>query len=175
MNKSLLKQLYSAFLHSYLSYGNLVWGSTHRSKLETLYRHQKHAVRIINFKDRFTHSKPLFVEMKILNLYELNVFQVLSFMLKCKLGILPKIFQDLFTYKPHNQNLLKSQSLLEPIIKSKIEEFSICYRGPHLWNKIIVQKGKGILFTSQGGRRHATSKAKQRAVTHFPTSRQMVK
>ena len=60
-------------------------------------------------------------------------------MFKCKLGISPKIFQDLFTYKPHNRNLLRSQFLLEPIIKSKIEEFSICYRGPHLWNKIIVQ------------------------------------
>ena len=61
----------------------------------------------------------------MLNLYELNVFQVFSFMFKCKLGMSSKIFQGLFTYKPHNRNLLRSQFLLEPIIKSKIEEFSI--------------------------------------------------
>ena len=138
LNKTLLKQLYSAFVHSYLSYGNIAWGSTHKSKLETLYRHQKHAVRIINFKDRFTHSKPLFVEMRILNLYELNVFQVLSFMFKCKLDISPKIFLNLFTFRK-NKYTLRSQFLIEPPIKSKIEEFSISFRGPHLWNKIVIQ------------------------------------
>ena len=112
LNKYLLKQLYTAFVHSYLNYGNLAWGSTHKSKLETLYRHQKHAVRIINFKDRFTHSKPLFVEMKILNLYELNVFHVLSFMFKCKLSISPKIFLDLFTFKPQNRYLMRSKLIV---------------------------------------------------------------
>ena len=34
-------------------------------------------------------------------------------------------------------------------------------------------KGKGILFAGQGGRRHATSKANQRAATHFLTSREV--
>ena len=34
------------------------------------------------------------------------------------------------------------------------------------------RKGKDILFTGQGGRRHVTSKAKQRTATHFSTSRQ---
>ena len=33
-------------------------------------------------------------------------------------------------------------------------------------------KGKDNLFTGQGGRRHVTSKAKQRTATHFSTSRQ---
>ena len=138
LNKPLLKQLYSAFVHSYLSYGNIAWGSTHKSKLESLYRQQKHAVRIINFKDRFTHSKPLFVESKILNLFELNIFQVLMFMFKCKLSISPKIFLNLFTPKPLNKYVLRQRYLIEPMIKSKIEEFSIHYRGPHLWNNIVV-------------------------------------
>ena len=138
LNKSLLKQLYFAFVHSYLSYGNIAWGSTHKSKLETLFRKQKKAVRIINFKDRFNHSKPLFTEMKILNLYEVNVFQVLSLMFKCKLSICPKIFRNLFTFKPPNKYTLRSKFLEEPLIKSKIEEFSISLRGPHFWNKLIV-------------------------------------
>ena len=138
LNKFLLKQLYSAFIHSYLSYGNIAWGSTHKSKLETLYRRQKHAVRVINFQNRFTHSKPLFLDMKILNVYELNVFQVLTFMFKCKQSLSPKIFHDLFTFKPPNKYTLRSHFLVEPPVKSKIEEFSISYRGPHLWNKIII-------------------------------------
>ena len=138
LSKFLLKQLYSAFIHSYLNYANIAWGSTHRSKLETLYRHQKHAVRVINFKDKFTHSKPLFTEMKILNIYELNIFQVLTFMYRCKLNLSPKIFNSLYTFKPPNKYTLRSKLLIEPVIKSKVEEFSLAFRGPHLWNKIIV-------------------------------------
>ena len=90
LNKSQLKQLYYAFIHSYLNYGNMAWGSTHKSKLQTLYRRQKHAIRVINARDRFTHTKPLFIEMNILNLFEINVFKILLFMFKCKLNISPK-------------------------------------------------------------------------------------
>ena len=85
ISKHLLKQLYFSFIHSYLNYGNIAWGSTCRTNLISLYRSQKHAIRVINFKDRFTHTKPLFEEIKILNVYELNVFQVICFMFKCKM------------------------------------------------------------------------------------------
>ena len=40
---------------------------------------------------------------------------------------------------------------------------------------LLKVKGEDILFTGQGGRRHVTSKAKQRTATHFSTSRQLVK
>ena len=33
LNKSLLKQLYFSFIHSYLNYANIAWASTHKSKL----------------------------------------------------------------------------------------------------------------------------------------------
>ena len=115
----------------------MAWGSTHKSKLQTLYRRQKHAIRVINARDRFTHTKPLFIEMNILNLFEINVFKILLFMFKCKLNISPKIFDNLFTFKPPNKYTLRTQFLVEPVIKTKIEEFCINFRGPHLWNKII--------------------------------------
>ena len=47
-----LKQLYFSYIHSYLTYANIAWGSTHKSKLVSLYRQQKHAARIIYFKDK---------------------------------------------------------------------------------------------------------------------------
>ena len=138
LNKSLLKQLYYSFVHSHLSYGNIAWGSTHKSKLEVLYRRQKHAIRVISSQNRFTHSKPLFEEMKILNIYQINILQILFLMFKCKIGISPKLFLELFKYKPPNKYTLRNQFLVEPKIKSKFEEFAIYYRGPHLWNKIVA-------------------------------------
>lgn len=46
LQKHSLKQLYFSFIHSYINYANIAWASTHKSKLERLYRQQKHAVRL---------------------------------------------------------------------------------------------------------------------------------
>ena len=37
----------------------MAWGSTNKTKLNQLLRHQMHASRIIFFKDKLTHAKPL--------------------------------------------------------------------------------------------------------------------
>ena len=58
LNKSYLKLIYFAFIHSYISYGSIVWTCTKKTKLATLLQRQKHASRIINFKDKYTHARP---------------------------------------------------------------------------------------------------------------------
>ena len=139
LSKQLLKQFYSSFIHSYLNYGNIAWGSTYKTNLASLYRSQKHAIRVINFKDRFTESKPLFKKMKILNVYEINIFQVLCFMFKCKMKTSPPIFHMIFQLKPPNKYAMRlTNTVREPICKTKVGQFSITHRAPHLWNKLIV-------------------------------------
>ena len=46
------KQLYFSFIYSYLNYANITWASTQKSKIKGLLRKQKHASRIIYFKDK---------------------------------------------------------------------------------------------------------------------------
>ncbi|XP_065662691.1 uncharacterized protein LOC136085324 [Hydra vulgaris] len=46
-NKTILIQLYYSFLHRYINYANIAWGSTSKSKLRTLYHRQKHAIRLV--------------------------------------------------------------------------------------------------------------------------------
>ena len=84
LNKHNLKLLYFAFVQSYLNYGIIAYGSTHKSKLQGLYCHQKHAARVINFKNRYTHADPLLREIKALSVYGLNIFATLCLMYKCK-------------------------------------------------------------------------------------------
>ena len=50
-------------------------------------RHQKHAARIINFKDRFTHAQPLLHDMKALYIFQIALFNIIYFMFKCKMVI----------------------------------------------------------------------------------------
>ena len=80
-----LNQLYFSFVHSYLNYANLAWGSTQKTKLSTVYRQQKHSIRLLSFKDQFTHSRALFKEIAdTLNIDEINIFNILCLMFKCK-------------------------------------------------------------------------------------------
>ena len=98
-----LNQLYFSFVHSYLNYANIAWGSTQKTKLSTLYRQQKHTIRLLSFKEQFTHSRPLLKEIGALNIYGINIFNILSLMFKCKNKTCSKTFENLFTLKPKNR------------------------------------------------------------------------
>ena len=74
-----LPQLYFSYIHSFLSYVNTTWGSTNKSKLTPLYRQQKHAARIIFFKDRLRHANPLLKKVNALNIYQINTFNALFY------------------------------------------------------------------------------------------------
>ena len=41
---------------------------------------QKHAIRIVNSKDRLSHSRELFKECKVLNAYQVNIWKTFAFM-----------------------------------------------------------------------------------------------
>ena len=72
---------------------------TNPNKLKKLYNKQKHAARIICNEDRLAHAKPLMKSLKILNIYQVNIFQTLNFMQKNKTKPKSKIiFTNISTY-----------------------------------------------------------------------------
>ena len=147
LSKFLRKQLYFSFINFYLNYANIAWASTNKSKLQVLYRHQKHAGRIINFKDKFTSAKPLLEQINAMAVYEMNIFQTLCFKYLCKNGNTPSIFKHIYTLTPINKYTTKSKNkyttkskniLFKPLCKKNFVKFKLSYRGPHLWNKFIA-------------------------------------
>ena len=68
VNRHALIQLYYSLIQCHVNYANIAWGSANKSQLEPLYRQQKHLARLINFKDRYTHAKPLLIDMNIFNI-----------------------------------------------------------------------------------------------------------
>ena len=64
LNKRSLVALYYSYIHTYLNYANLSWGSTNRTNLKKLFSQQKHAIRIVCNKTRFEHTKELFKPQK---------------------------------------------------------------------------------------------------------------
>ena len=53
---------------------------------------QKKIVKIMTFKNYSEKSRPLFVALKILNIYELNIYQMSLFMYSYFNGNLPSYF-----------------------------------------------------------------------------------
>ena len=136
-----LQQLCFSFIHSYVNYANIAWASTSKSKLERLYRCQKHTARVIHHKDRYTHASPLLNEMKALNIFKLNIFNILCFMYKCKQNLNSPVFRNIFSHRTKTKYALRNEySIQEPLCQTNFSQYCISYRGPYLWNKIVISK-----------------------------------
>lgn len=77
-NENILRMLYFSLIQSRIEYGIVFWGNTYESYLSQIYLQQKHLVRLISFRNRFEHTRPLFIKHRILPLKYLFVFKVLK-------------------------------------------------------------------------------------------------
>jgi hypothetical protein len=98
--------LYYTLIYPYLTYCNKVWSSTYVSSLNRILLLQKRAVRAITNSDYRAHSTPLFLDLKVLDIYKLNTFHIAKFMFKYHHNLLPPFFLNLFftSYHVHNYN-----------------------------------------------------------------------
>ena len=116
LNKSSLRCIYFGYIHSYLNYANIVWGSTYQTKLRSIHLLQKRAIRIIFKEGKMTHSRPLLRSLNTLNVYQINIFQHLHFMYNFNKNETPVVFNNLL------KNLLISiqQSFQKKTLASKV-------------------------------------------------------
>ena len=80
----------------------------------------KHAVHIIYNKDKFTHSKPLMRDMNALNVYQINIFQVLKLMNKSTHKLNPRVFDNMFTEIHHGYPLRFSRSNFNLLVGQRL-------------------------------------------------------
>ena len=93
LNKESLLSLYNVYIQRYINYANLGWASTLRTNLKKIHSYQKHSIRIIFCKDKFSHTKELFVQNKVFNAYQLNISNNLIFMHKVRTSSISTKFQ----------------------------------------------------------------------------------
>ena len=144
IDKHSLLSLYHSYIHSYINYGNIAWGSTTRTNLKKIYSQQKHAIRIVCSKDRLSHTRELFKQCKFLNVYQVNIWKNLVFMHQVNSNTVPTIFLNKFRKPTHNYptNFAGTNySILT--LKLNKSKYRISIRGPTLW-KIFqpIQKKK---------------------------------
>ena len=88
--------LYYSLIYPYITYCNSTWSSTYVTNLNRIYCSQKRAVRAITNSDYRANSAPLFSKLKILDIYQLNTFQIAKFMHCYHNNLLPPLFFNLF-------------------------------------------------------------------------------
>ena len=151
LNQKSRKNVYFSFIHSYINYGNIAWGSTYKTKLRKIFTNQKKAARIIFFADRLAHAKPLVLDMNALNVYQINIYQNLILLYKTHTGTAPSIFFNKFSKINHNLPTSSKNSGNCTIPKStmKLTNFSVLRRSPIIWNIVLDETIKrNRIFTT---------------------------
>ena len=124
----------------WLTYCNHVWGNACMSTLNPLVLLQKRIIRIISGSKRLSHTDPLFKELGLLKLKDVNKFVIGKFMFRWYHDEVPSIFHDYFDYvkNVHNHDTRQKDHLYIPIVRSERGKTKITYRGPEIWNQIQV-------------------------------------
>ena len=142
-----MASIYDSFIHSYLNYGKNTWCSTSMTKLKKLLSKQKQALRTIPIptSQSKSRSKQLMRELYVLNIYQLNIYNVLNLMFKVKNGLIPDAFQNKFNMISHDYFTKNSMyNFKEPRFSLQVTKFEISSRGPRLWNKILDNSTKAF-------------------------------
>ena len=82
-SKEILLMLYNTLIVPHLNYCILAWGNSSDRNMSRIFKIQKRAIRLICHSAYYAHTKPLFLNLKLLNIYEMFKFQVAIFMYSC--------------------------------------------------------------------------------------------
>ena len=136
LNIEALKTLYHSFIYPYLDYCIEVWGSASKTRIDTLFRMQKKAIRFITMSSYRAESSPLFKKLGLLTIYEIHLYKVALFMFKVHHEFAPQLFQEYYTSKSeiHNYETRGRTTLHVPDYDINIRKLSIRFKGVYVWN-----------------------------------------
>ena len=134
--KKCLLSLYYALVYPYLHYCNLVWGSSYVTNLHRLTLIQKRVVRSIAKAEFLSPSEPIFKELKILKVMEINSLQKGTFMFSYCNNLLPRSYDNLFVSgsQIHHYNTRTAQNPRPHRCRTTLKSQTITYQGPVYWN-----------------------------------------
>ena len=124
-------------------YGNVVWGRNNRANYKNIKSQRNHVMRNICCKYRFTYTRELFRESKILNVFPLKIFNSLVFMHEIKSQTAPEIFQNKFRKATHKylRNFSPFNYSILPFRLSN-SRYRISVRGPAIYKNLPTNSEK---------------------------------
>ena len=139
LNSNSLLTLYNSLIYPHLIYCIEVWGTAADIHINSLFKLQKKAIRIIKSAPYRAQTLPLFTEMKLLPLHKIYDYCLLLFMFKFVKGLLPDIFNEMFIRNNNVsvQNTRQSNYLRTPSCRTAMIQKTVRYKGVIGWNSIV--------------------------------------
>ena len=130
----ILVMLYNTLILPYLTYCNIVWGSAYSSRLKRLFILQKRAIRTVTKSGYCDHTKPLFLRLRTLNIFDLHHYQLAIFMYQYTHNVLPDVFSNMFSHFSSRTRNAKNYQL--PQMRLTLSQHSVRFAGAKVWNNI---------------------------------------
>ena len=130
-----LRLLYFSLVHPHLTYGNILWGTSHKSYIQKLFVMQKKAVRIATNSCYNEHSPPLFQRLHIPNLNDLIEINLCRFVYCHLKGLLPSPLDDIFTVNTdvHHYDTRHNNDIHLTPLHTDVAHRSFINKAPALW------------------------------------------
>ena len=132
---NVLQVMYNAHVLPHLQYCTPIWCNTYPTHLLSLFRLQKKIIRIITHSDYYEHTQPLFKEMNILKLFDINKLQISIDMYK---SINVRNMPASVLLPQYDYPTRARENLRIPQHKLSIFQHSLAYSGPKTWNSVPI-------------------------------------
>ena len=138
--KSTLLTIYNSFIYPYLLYGIEVWGRASKCHIDSLFKMQKKAIRIITSVNYREHTEPLFMSLQVLPLHKIYIFAVSKLMYRYSNGSLPPMFNEMFLSNDqvHSHITRHCQKIHIPLCRTAMMQRTFRYKGAIVWNYISI-------------------------------------
>ena len=120
---------YYAFIHPYLAYNTIIWGSTYLTHLQPLIRQQKRTIRTIANAGFIDHTEPLFKQHKILKVQDLYNFQLGTYMYRA-------LARGVFTTRPNTRTRGSDLDVQPSRHRITSTQHAVSYVAPKFWNTL---------------------------------------
>ena len=134
--------LYSFYTTPFMPYLNNcceIWGNTYKSRIQPLQIIQKRAIRICQKANYRSQSRPLFYQLKILNIHDMVNFKSMVCMYEVYNKLLPANIMSYFKKinARHNHNVrLKNCNFKIKFSRTTKKSECISVNGPKMWNDL---------------------------------------
>ena len=130
--------LYNSLVLPYITYCNSVWANCGSTKINSIFKLQKKAIRICTGSHFLAHTDPLFYKLKTLKNFDLNTTHVAVIMFKYINNLLPPSFDNMFRFNnsvhSYSTRISGNFHLTNP--KLSITHKSVRHSGPDVWNDL---------------------------------------
>ena len=139
LSTKILNSLYSSLVEPHFTYCVEVWGNTYRTYLQSLYKKQKRAIRIVCKSSYLCHSAELFRKLEVLPLLHLVKYKTAIFMYKVFYNLVPANILSHFTHISNVYSTRQHENLYVHYARTKHKQMCVEHMGVNIWNSIEIE------------------------------------